>query len=282
MIIGVVGLGLIGGSLARAYHQAGDTVYGYDADQVIQDFVQLSGVMQAELTPANRNECDVIFLAIPVQEAIRWLEENAGTLRPETLVIDCCGVKRPVCEAALALEKTTDLHFIGGHPMAGRQVWGYKNSSADLFEGSVFVIVPDDRNDIRMLSKVKQILKRAGFTGFQVMTPEEHDEVIAFSSQLSHVVSNAFVKSGEALADGTSITGGSFRDMTRVAYLDEKTWAELMMENRDKLLPQIQRLTEEIGKYADALAQGDKDALRELLAEGRRKKEETEARTRRA
>lgn len=277
MRIGVVGLGLIGGSLAQAYHRAGHKVYGFDISRITLDFVRMEGSIDEILSEENVNTCDAVFLAIPPEQAVSWLKKNAGALTASTLVVDCCGVKRQICREAFQLMETTDLQFMGGHPMAGVQEWGFKNSTPDLFQGAVFAMVPKDSNDIRLMEKVKALLVIVGFKTFQVMTPEEHDRVIAFTSQLSHVVSNAFIKSDTSRLKACIAAGGSYRDMTRVAYLNDEVWTELMMDNRDNLGREIDGLMKELSEYREALASGDRDHLCQLLKEGRIRKEESEA-----
>ena len=275
-VVGVVGLGLIGGSLARAYKRAGATVYGVDVDMITFDFARMVGAVDYEMNEKNMSVCDFIFLAVNPAQAIRWLNENAHRLDNSTIVIDCCGIKRPVCETGFALMERSPFIFVGGHPMAGKQVGGFKNSRTDMFKGACFTIVPKDKNDIRLLTRVKQFLKVAGFDKFSVLTPEEHDEVIAFTSQLTHLISNAFVKSEMATIEDSSISGGSFHDLTRVAYLDETLWTELFMENRDNLLDELKCFMGELNEYIDALERDDSEKMKRLLIEGKERKEEVE------
>ncbi len=276
MNIGVVGLGLIGGSLAKAYKKKGFRVLAWNRNKVITDFAKMSKDIDGDLTRENLGECDCIFLSITTGGAIDWLKENAGYIPEGVLVMDCCGIKRKVCETGFRLARENGFTFVGGHPMAGKQVGGFKNSSGDIFEGSVFAIVPPDMNDINLLTRIKKILKPAGFTTFAVMTAEEHDEIIAYTSQMTHLVSNAFIKSKTAMSQNAKVTGGSFRDFTRVAYLDENMWTELFLENRDNLIYELETLMGELEKYMEALKAGDEGKLKELLAEGKKRKEEVE------
>lgn len=276
MVIGVVGLGLIGGSLAKAYKKSGFKVLAWNRNKVITDFAKMSKDIDGDLTAENLGECDFIFLSITTGGAVDWLAENAPRIPKHVTVIDCCGIKRRVCETGFGLAGEYGFTFVGGHPMAGKQVGGFKNSSGDIFEGSVFAIVPEDLNDISLLTKVKKVLEPAGFTRCAVMTAEEHDEIIAYTSQMTHLVSNAFIKSRTAASPHAGVTGGSFRDFTRVAYLDENMWTELFLENRDNLIYELQVLMNELEKYLSALKDGDEDALKALLAEGKKRKAEVE------
>ena len=281
MIVGVVGLGIIGGSCARAFKKAGAAVYASEINHVVRDFVKLQGAVDEDLTDENIGDCDCIFVVIPPKAAAAWLEENMPKMNRKTLVMDFCGVKRPVCEVGFRMAEETGVTYVGGHPMAGRQDWGFKQSSAEMFQHSMFVIVPQDPNDIRLLMRVETVLRKIGVTGFQVMTPEEHDEVIAYTSQLSHVVSSSFIKMADPDSKEGAISGGSFRDLTRTAYLDDKIWSELFLENRDNLMQKLDTLIGELEKYRDALERSDRDRLRELLSEGREAKVEAEEQIRR-
>lgn len=277
MKVGIVGLGLIGGSLARAYKAQGHTVLGADTDKKTVGFVKLTGVIDGELTEGEMPLCDLVLIAIPPSQAEMWIAEHAALFGKNTLVMDCCGTKRRVCEVGFRMMDETDLLYVGAHPMAGRQVWGFKNSMADMFRGATCAVVPRDRSDIRLLEKVKKMLAPLGISKFLVMTADEHDRVIAFTSQMSHLISNAFVKSDQALKEEAEAAGGSFRDMTRVAYLDEHMWTELFLENRDNLLSELDIFMSELERYRIALETEDTDTLTKLLAEGSKRKQEVEA-----
>jgi prephenate dehydrogenase len=276
MKVGIVGLGLIGGSLARAYKRAGATVLGTDINKITADFVKLEGSCDGDLDEESMKDCDFILIAIPTGAAVEWLEDNFPRLPEKTTVIDCCGVKRKVCEHGFALEKKWPARFVGGHPMAGKQVGGFKNSAADMYDGAVFAIVPQDMNDIRLISDVKKFIELAGFSVFTVMTAEEHDKMIAFTSQMSHLISNAFIKSDMAMSEHSFVAGGSFRDMTRVADLDQDMWTELFLENRDNLLAELDTFLGELEEYKKALEDIDEEGLKRLLKEGKERKEAVE------
>ena len=278
MIVGVVGLGIIGGSCARAFKKAGAAVYASEINHVVRDFVKLQGAVDEDLTDENIGDCDCIFVVIPPKAAAAWLEENMPKMNRKTLVMDFCGVKRPVCEVGFRMAEETGVTYVGGHPMAGRQGWGFKQSSAEMFQHSMFVIVPQDPNDIRLLMRVETVLRKIGVTGFQVMTPEEHDEVIAYTSQLSHVVSSSFIKMADPDSKEGAISGGSFRDLTRTAYLDDKIWSELFLENRDYMLRELDGLMDCLMQYRAAIAENDGEALTQLLEEGKKRKEEVDGR----
>ena len=271
--IGIVGLGLIGGSLAAALKNADYNVFGSDTNKITLDFAKMAGSIDGELTEERLPACDMVLIAITLDQAEAWINANAHLLNKDCILVDCCGVKRRICELGKDMAEKYGFSFMGGHPMAGKQVGGYKNSRADLFKDATFCLVPIDKNDIRLLASTKSVLKDAGFTGFIVMTPEEHDEVIAFTSQLAHLVSNAYIKSDIAAAEEVaSLSGGAFRDMTRVAYLDEAMWTELFMENSDNLLSELDGFMGELERYRKAIEDKDADALSKLLLEGKERK----------
>ena len=275
MTVGIVGLGLIGGSLAKAYRKAGAEVYGADTDPSTLAFAQLAGALTGVLERQNMAQCDCILLAVSPQAACRWLEENAEGIAQSTLVMDCCGTKRRVCATGFRLAAQYGFEFAGGHPMAGNHRWGFRSSRADLFRGACFVAVPRVFDDICLLERIKQAVLPAGFGSVSVTTAEDHDRRIAFTSQLAHAVSNAYVKSPTAL-DHRGFSAGSYLDLTRVAWLNPAMWAELFMENRDHMLFELDTIIHSLAQYRDALAQEDTVALTALLDEGRKRKQEVD------
>ena len=275
MTLGVVGLGLIGGSFAKAYHKAGHTVLAADIDRSILDFARLSGAVDDVLTRENVSECDLTLICLYPRAAIEYMEETAPYFGAHTVVIDCCGIKRGVVDAGMALAKAYGFTYLGGHPMAGRQYSGFKYAADDLFHNAPMVIVPPDHNDIELLGRVKALLAPAGFKHISVTTAADHDEKIAFTSQLAHVVSNAYIKSPTALMH-RGFSAGSYKDMTRVAWLNPKMWAELFMLNRDDLGHELDILIDNLKQYTDALEAGDEEGLIRLLDDGRRLKQEVD------
>ncbi len=273
MTVGIIGLGLIGGSMAKAYSTSGtDTVLAWDIDTPMLEYARLREAITDILTEENLPLCDLLFIALYPQASIDWLHEYAPKISADAVVIDLCGTKRTVCEEGFALAKQYGFTFVGGHPMAGRQYSGFKYARSDMFHGAPMVIVPPRTDDIFLLDRVKKLLAPAGFGRITVSSAERHDEMIAFTSQLAHVVSNAYVKSPTALShDGFS--AGSYKDLTRVAKLNEHMWSELFVENKEHLTAELDSLIGELQKYRDAIAAGDTDAVRELLKDGREIKE---------
>lgn len=272
MTVGIVGLGLIGGSLAKAYQgHGGNTVYGYDTDAKMLDFAILDGAVNGRLDFDNMKDCDLLLLSIYPDAAVQYLREAAPHLSRNTVVIDCCGTKEKVCRACFPLAQQYGFTFVGGHPMAGTQYSGFKYSSAGLFRGAYMILVPPVYDDIELLDHVKQLLAPAGFGHFSVISAEKHDQIIAFTSQLAHIVSNAYVKSPTAQIH-RGFSAGSYKDLTRVAWLNETMWSELCMENRDHVIFELDTILSELTRYRDALQQGDTEALRNLFAEGKERK----------
>lgn len=275
--IGIVGLGLIGGSFARAYKSADEafTVYGSNRTPQTLQFAHLMGAIDGELTRERLAECDCILVCLHTELSIKWLEENAQYIPSSCLVMDCCGTKRNICKVGFALAKKYGFEYAGGHPMAGTHRWGFKNSRADMYEGASFVVVPRVYDDMKLLERIRSFITPAKFAHMPVTTAERHDRLIAFTSQLAHVVSNAYIKSPTA-KEHEGFSAGSYRDLTRVAWLNPTMWTDLFMENKDNLLFEIDTLIKELNKYRDAIAAGDNVRLCALLDEGRRLKEEVD------
>lgn len=273
MTIGICGLGLIGGSMAKAYRSFGDiTVYGYDSDETTLGFAQLSGAINGILNEETLTECDLIYVALYPNAATAYLREIAPKVKKSTLVMDLCGVKSEICRVGFALAEEFGFTFVGGHPMAGTQFSGFKYTRANLFRGAPLVIVPREHDDISLLNRVKDLTTPAGFGSISVTTAEEHDRMIAFTSQLAHVVSNAYVKSPTSRSHN-GFSAGSYKDMTRVAWLNERMWTELFLDNKEPLLSELNGIIQSLSEYRDAIEANDADRLRTLLREGREAKE---------
>jgi len=291
MTIGIAGLGLIGGSLAKAYksdvdigsgevdrngQNSSSLVFGFDIDKAILDFAQLSGAIDGVLDKDTMGKCDVIFIAVNPGDAVLYLEQNAQYISKNTLVIDCCGVKQSVCSKCQPLAESFGFTFIGGHPMAGSHKAGFKNSRADLFHDAYMILVPPAYDDPVLFGRIEDVLKPIGFGHITVTTAEKHDEMIAFSSQMAHVVSNAFIKSPSA-GGHKGFSAGSYRDLTRVAQLNAEMWGELLMDNSKYLINELDIFTDSINQYRDALEANDIKTLVKLLEEGSRRKGELDS-----
>ena len=276
MIVGIAGLGLIGGSLAKAYKRNEEwRVLGYDIDSSINDFAILSETIDEKLTPENIKTCDIVLIAIYPAAAEQYLKDNAPLFSENTVVIDCVGIKESICKTGFELAKKYGFTFVGGHPMAGNHKGGLKYAREDLFDGAPMVIVPPKYDDIVFLDKIKHLLGPVRFGNISVTTAEEHDKIIAFTSQLAHVVSNAYIKSPTALQH-KGVSAGSYKDLTRVAWLNPEMWADLFLGNSDHLVNEIDFLIGSLTEYKNAIKNGDRQTLVRILDEGRKRKKEVD------
>ena len=275
MNVGILGLGLIGGSLARAYAMEGHTVYAIQRNENMLSFAMLAGAVHGKLDETTIPQCDLILLAIYPDGSASWLEKNAHLVSQKALVIDCCGIKIEICQRCFPLAKQYGFTFVGGHPMAGSQFSGFKYSRATLFKGQPMVLVPPVFDDITLLDRVKESLKPCQFGFFSVTTAEEHDKMIAFTSQMPHILSNAFIKSPTALKH-KGFSAGSYKDLTRVAWLNAPMWAELFMENKENVLFELDLYINNLKAYQQAIENNDMETLTALLEEGKKRKEEVD------
>ena len=272
MTIGIVGLGLIGGSMAKsAKDRTGHTVYGVDTEAEVMTMARMAGAIDGPLNEHNLPWCDLILLAIRPKDAVEWVTKHDRMISSKTIVVDLCGVKRNVCAQIAPIARRRGFTYIGGHPMAGRERSGFTASSGDLFVDSYMILTPDERTDAFHLEALKNFFTDLGFAGLTFANPDEHDRIVAYTSQLAHIVSSAYVKSPEA-QKRRGFSAGSFRDMTRVARLDENMWTELFLDNADYLSAELDVLMEHLQEYSKALKAKDADALRALLKDGREKK----------
>ena len=273
MDISVVGLGLIGGSLARTIKlHTEHRVYGVDLNAATMDQAALLGAIDGVADDAVIARSDLILVALYPGAIVDWITSHAHLFKPGCLVIDCGGVKQVICKAIKPLVKDAAWHFIGGHPMAGREFSGFKYTRDDLFDHASMILTPYADADPALLQQARNFFLDIGFRRVQFTTPETHDEMIAYTSQLAHIVSSAYVKC--PLADKhRGFSAGSFADMTRVARLNEDMWTELFFDNRDALLPEVEGLVERLTAYRDALRNEDHEAMKALLKEGREIKE---------
>lgn len=266
MKILVVGLGLIGGSAAKALRRAGECVDGKDRPQVERAALEEGAICSV---CRDLRDYDVVLIALPPDSALQLLAE--GQFRDGAIVADFCGVKGALEKQVLS--EPHNFRYVGCHPMAGREVSGFANSLETLFDGASMIIVRNEQTDEEAVKVLCDLYKKMGFGFFRFCSAEEHDRKIAYTSQLAHVVSNAYVKS--PAANGFSgFTGGSFQDMTRIAGVDENIWTRLYFLNTEAILGELSLLISELQEYASALENRDELRLKELLKEGRLRKEE--------
>lgn len=275
MTVGICGLGLIGGSMAKAYKEAGHKVYAFDIDNATLGYASLCGISDGVLDDTTIKECELLFVALYPNATIQYLKDIAPLVSKDTVVMDLCGTKQSVCECGFSLAKEYGFTFVGGHPMAGKQYSGIKHAKASLFKNAPMVLVPPVFDDIAFLDRIKSLLAPAGFGKLSITTASEHDRMIAFTSQLAHVVSNAYVKTPTA-QNHKGFSAGSYKDLTRVAWLNENMWTELFIENKEPLLFELEHIISSLTEYKTAIENNDADTLRSLLRDGRIAKEKVD------
>lgn len=273
MKVGIVGLGLIGASFAKALksftqHQ----VYGCDTDTSVEGFAGYMNIIDGVLDEKTLPTCDYVIISIFPSAAVEWVQNHAKSIKKGAVVVDCCGVKQVVCQSCFQTAGENGFTFIGGHPMAGYHKSGLTYSRDTLYKGASMILVMPDTENIALLSEVTKFFKSLGFGSVTVTDAKTHDKNIAFTSQLAHIVSNAYVKSPQAKVH-KGFSAGSYKDLTRVAYLNEVMWTELFMENREYLKNEIDHMILELKKYSDALEAGDEETMKALLKEGKVRKE---------
>lgn len=270
--LGVAGLGLIGGSMARAASAKGFHVSGLDRDPAVVEQALAQGAVAEELSPDRISQCDLLLIALYPQAAVDFLTSCAPQIGPDCLVVDLCGVKRAVCGPAERLARQYGFSYLGGHPMAGMEKRGFAVSRADLFQGASMILTPAEDFPSDKLNWAGEFFLSLGFGRVQLSTPEEHDRIIALTSQLAHVISCAYI--GSPTADRfLGFSAGSFQDMTRVARLNETMWTELFLDNADYLAEEIESMARRLTEYGQALRQGRRETLFDLLRQSRLRKE---------
>ncbi len=275
MKIGIVGLGLIGGSFAKVLSQNEKyEVLACDIDRTTLHYAVMTGAVKEELTDENIGECEFLIISLYPTATAEYLRKSADKIKKNSIVIDTAGTKRSICEVGFKIAEENGFTFIGGHPMAGTQFSGFKHARETLYNNAVMVVTPKQDEDLHVLDRVKNLMLDCGFAKMNVTDPKTHDELIAFTSQLAHVVSNAYVKSPAALHH-KNFSAGSYRDLTRVARLNENMWTDLFLDNKDNLISELDIIINNLKDYRDAMADGDAEALCGLLRDGRIIKERT-------
>jgi len=267
-MVGIIGLGLIGGSFAKSIRARTDMrIVGFDTDGDTLERVLAEQVIDGVLDSETLTTCDFLIVALRPGIAVSWIQNNIDAIPHGCIIFDVAGVKREIVAKVGALCAAHGRTFVGAHPMAGYHEGGYTNASDTLFEGASFLICKDENTSDVAIDTLSTFAKEVGFGHVVVTTPENHDEMIAFTSQLAHIVSNAYIKDPDA-QNHRGYSAGSFQDMTRVAILDADMWSELCIENADMLIPHIDTLIENLTQYREALVARDDEALRALLRAG--------------
>ena len=267
--VGIVGLGLIGGSMARSIKKHTiATVYGYDLDPEAMALAADAGAIDAPLSRETLQECDILLIAIAPRSLVKWVDDHADALPTTTILVDLCGVKRYIYKHIAPLARENGFLYVGGHPMAGKEVSGFANSDRELYRDASMILCPDETADEESIDTLKAFFLSLGFGEIVFSTPEEHDRIIAYTSQLAHAASSAYIKSPTS-RQRMGFTAGSYKDMTRVARLDPEMWTQLFMVNRDHMIDELQELVDNLTGYLDALKADDPAQLKKLLEEGR-------------
>lgn len=267
--VGIVGLGLIGGSMARSVKKHTiATVYGHDISPEAMALATESGAIDAPLTRETLQECDLLLIAIAPRSLVKWVEEHADAIPTTTILVDLCGVKRYIYKHIAPIAREKGFLYVGGHPMAGKEVSGFANSDRELYRDASMILCPDETADDESIDTLKAFFLSLGFGEIVFSTPEEHDRIIAYTSQLAHAASSAYIKSPTS-RQRMGFTAGSYKDMTRVARLDPEMWTQLFMVNRDHMIDELQELVDNLTGYLDALKADDPAQLKKLLEEGR-------------
>lgn len=273
MNIVIVGLGLIGGSIAKALTQYTDhRVYAFNRTRQVLDDALDGGAIHGIADRHTLAAADVIYLCLYPEADIRFVEEYGDSFRPGCIVTDVCGIKNAICPSLMALSKKFNFVFVGGHPMAGKERNGFYVSEAALFRGASYILVPCGADEASV-EIIRSLAMEMGFGGTVCTTMENHDQMIAFTSQLPHLLACAYVLSPRC-REHRGFSAGSYRDVSRVARINADMWTELFFDNRDALILETDTLVEHLQRLRDALAENDRETVHAMLEEGRRVKEE--------
>ena len=275
MKIGVVGLGLIGGSLARQImRNTSHTVLAYDiSDEVLKKGALLNAYHDLLDLDAPTIDVDILIIATNPRATLKILDNVVPRLKSGTIVMDCAGIKKEIVKKMQSLKAVReDVFFVGGHPMAGREFSGVSHSTATLFERAYVILTPVDMDDVPALERIKEFFEEVKCEGITISSYEKHDKIIAYTSQLAHVVSSSYIKNPLS-AEHVGYSAGSFRDLTRVAKLNAPMWTELFLGNKEYLLQAIEDVEKRIAEYKEAIINEDEQRLMELLQDGTEKKE---------
>ncbi len=272
MKVGVVGLGLIGGSMAKAIHKKTEhTVVGWDVSETVRLSAKLLEAVDEFMIDGNPKDCDMVLIALYPHDTVEYIKRHAADFKKGAIVADCTGIKRIVCQGVQEVAAQNGFLFIGAHPMAGIERSGFNYSNERIFEGATMILTPYQGTDIAQVNELVAFFKSIGFVRMQITTDAEHDQMIAYTSQLAHVVSSAYIKS-ELSPKFKGFSAGSFHDMTRVAKLNETMWTELFLENADFLADEIDELVERLRAYSHVIRIKDANTLQAMLREGKEKR----------
>lgn len=267
MNIAIIGLGIIGGSFCKAFKKhTSHHIIGINRTKEVAEKALGEGAIDEIGTPESLKNADVVFLCMYPQACVDFIKAYGSKIKNGAIVTDSSGIKRAICPELKELSKKFGFVFIGSHPMAGKEKNGFSVSEAGLYEGASFIITPCGAPDSKV-EVLKDLALSIGFGQVKLSTPEEHDRMIAFTSQLPHVLACSYVLSPSCM-NHKGFSAGSYRDVSRVANINAKLWSELFLENREPLIEELDILVENIGKIAGAIKQNDREKLEALLEEG--------------
>lgn len=269
----IAGLGLMGGSMAMAIRKKTDcAVYGWNRTAAVAQKALDEGVLDGIADDAILAETDLLIVSLYPESTVEYILGKLPVLKEGCLIVDLVGIKQYLIDRLEKPCHDAGVHYVGGHPMAGREFSGYAFAAAELYEGASMILVPTESSPLWAVDELDGFFRQLGF-GTVVRCPAaQHDRMIAFTSQLAHVVSSAYIKSPEAVRHN-GFSAGSYKDLTRVAKLNEIMWTELFLRNRGPLVNEIDEIIKHLTEYRDAIANGEEDELRRLLKEGREIKE---------
>ena len=263
----IVGLGLIGGSYAEGLKKAGYTVGAITRSQSSIDYAIEHGIIDAGSTEVSLDtvsEYDIIVFSLYPHVFIEWIEKHQNLLKPGALLTDVTGVKGTVVDKVQSMLRP-DLEFIGAHPMAGRETSGVKYATSAIFNGANYIVTPTERNTEAAIETCEEIGRILGFKTISSLTTAEHDEMIGFLSQLTHCIAVSLMNCKDDAEKLSRFTGDSFRDLTRIARINEEMWTELFLLNRNELLRQMDLFSAQFTRLRDAIANGDETTMKQMM-----------------
>ncbi|MFA5007079.1 MAG: prephenate dehydrogenase [Candidatus Izemoplasmatales bacterium] len=272
MRVGIVGLGLMGGSIAAAL-KPNHTILAYDIDPQAASLALAKGIVdRACAAPAELlGSCDVVYLCLYPRALLEFVDQNAATIRPGTVCADIAGVKSAIVEGVLA-RMPQGVQFVFSHPVAGREKTGVAYADPAIFRGANYIVVPTPANTVAALETIRSLAREMGFGNVTDLTVEEHDAIIAYTSQLTHAIALAIVDSDDGVFDTGRFIGDSYRDLTRIAMINAPLWSELFLENKDNLIARIDAFRASLDELERLLRSGDIHGLKLKMAEANRRR----------
>ena len=271
--IGIIGLGLMGGSMAKALKKTEKyKIVGFDISHETLCLAKKGGYIDEMWNGKDKLDCDITVVALSPSRTIEFIEQNINFLKENSILTDICGVKESICEFAETKAEEYNINYVGGHPMAGRELSGFINSVENLFINRSYIFTKTQKTNEKALEAVSEMAYDLGCSDITITTPQKHDEMIAYTSQLPHILAGAYVKS-PASDEHKGFSAGSYHDVSRVASVDENLWSELFLLNKDNLLAEIDILLKNLSEYKQAISNEDKSGVLKAIKEGRILKE---------